>query len=60
MKTQFARAVLFAFYQLSVIIGIVMMPIALLARQSGVVLPIHRLVDRLETAYERFDQPSHA
>ncbi|MFB6299833.1 MAG: hypothetical protein ABEH65_06180 [Halobacteriales archaeon] len=60
MKVQFVRAVLFVLYQLSVIIGIVMMPIALLARQSGVVLPIHRIVGRLEAAYEQLEPSNPA
>lgn len=60
MKFQFARTVLFTLYQFSVIIGIILMPIALLARQSGIVIPIHRIVDRFESAYEQFEQPNHA
>lgn len=46
------RATLFALYQTSIVLGIVLMPIALLARRGGVTLPIGRLVARLGRAYE--------
>ena len=45
------RATLFALYQLSIILGIVLLPIAVLARYGGVTIPIHRIVDRLGRAY---------
>ncbi|MFB6172230.1 MAG: hypothetical protein ABEJ23_06830 [Haloarculaceae archaeon] len=47
------RATLFALYQLSIVVGIALLPLALVARQAGVPLPIHRVVERLGTAYER-------
>jgi hypothetical protein len=46
------RATVFVLYQLSLLAGIVLLPVALLMRRVGVSLPIHRVVDRLETAYE--------
>ncbi|MFB6184430.1 MAG: hypothetical protein ABEI96_07735 [Haloarculaceae archaeon] len=47
------RAALFALYQFSLLLGIVMFPFAVAARQVGVTLPVHRVVDRLGNAYER-------
>lgn len=43
----------FAAYQTSVAVGIALMPLALVARQLGVTLPIHRLIERTESAYEQ-------
>lgn len=45
------RAGLLVAYQFAVFVGIVMMPLALLARQVGVTLPIGRLVRTLDNAY---------
>ncbi|MFW5965515.1 MAG: hypothetical protein ACOCP3_02045 [Halodesulfurarchaeum sp.] len=39
-------------YQSSLVVGIGLMPIALLARRAGITLPVHRLVERTEAAYE--------
>lgn len=52
MIESFERATLFALYQLSIALGIVLLPVALLARQGGVNLPVGRLVARLGEAYE--------
>lgn len=46
------RAILFALYQLTIMVGIVAMPMALTARQAGVTLPIHRLIETVGGAYE--------
>lgn len=53
MRTQLQRATVFVLYQLSLLVGIAMLPVALAMRRVGVVLPVHRVVDRLETAYDR-------
>lgn len=53
MRTSLQRATVFVLYQLSLLAGIVMLPVALLARRVGVTLPIHRVVDRFGSAYER-------
>jgi len=45
-------ATVFALYQLSVVLGIVLLPVALAARRAGVPLPLHRIIGRLHTAYE--------
>jgi len=53
MESRLYRATLFALYQLTVLVGLVMLPIALLVRQVGVAVPVHRAIDRVEAAYER-------
>jgi hypothetical protein len=45
------RAGLLAAYQFAVFVGILLMPVALVARRMGVTLPIGRLVETLDTAY---------
>ena len=45
------RATLFALYQLSIVLGILLLPLAILARQGGITIPVHRLVDTLGRAY---------
>ena len=52
MPTRIHRATLFALYQMSVAISICLLPLALLVRQAGLPLPIHRVVSRLERAYD--------
>jgi hypothetical protein len=47
------RHSLFVLYQLTVALGIVLMPIALVARRAGVRLPFGRIVDTLGEAYEQ-------
>lgn len=47
------RATLFALYQTSIVLGIALLPVALLAQRGGVTLPIGRFVDRLGRAYEQ-------
>lgn len=50
------RATLFALYQLSVLTGIALLPVALAARQLGVPIPIHRVVETLQNAYETTEE----
>ena len=45
------RAALFALYQFSIALGILLMPAALILGRAGVTLPIHRIVERLDEAY---------
>ena len=42
---------LFALYQSSLALGLLLLPVALLTRQVGITLPIGRLVERTERAY---------
>jgi hypothetical protein len=44
---------MFGLYQLSIVIGIALLPIALVARRAGIPIPVGRLVDRIETAYRQ-------
>jgi hypothetical protein len=43
---------LFALYQMSVALGIVMLPVALLTRRVGFTPPVDRVVRRLEAAHD--------
>lgn len=47
------RITLFALYQLALIIGIVLMPLALVAQRGGLQLPIHRIVERIGEKYQK-------
>lgn len=53
METRLQSGLLFALYQLSLMFGILLMPLAFLTSRFGVTLPVHRVVDRLGAAYER-------
>ena len=46
------RTTLFALYQVSLALGIVLMPFALVMNRAGVTLPVHRLIENLRDAYE--------
>ena len=39
-------------YQSSLALGLALLPVALLARKAGVTLPVHRLIERTERAYQ--------
>lgn len=49
------RTLLFALYQSSVALGILLLPVAVMMKRVGVTLPIHRLVTLTERAYESRD-----
>ncbi|MHB9285994.1 hypothetical protein ACKVMT_03025 [Halobacteriales archaeon Cl-PHB] len=53
MESRLYRATVFALYQLTLMVGIAMLPLALVARRLGVPLPFHRAVTRLGEAYDR-------
>ncbi len=53
MTTDLYRATLFALYQFSVVLGIALLPIALAVNRAGIRLPVDRLIERLQTSYER-------
>ena len=55
MITTLRRASLFALYQLTVLTGIALLPLALAARRFGVSVPIGRVVDAVGAAYEHAD-----
>jgi hypothetical protein len=52
MPTRIHRAIVFALYQTSVAASILLLPLAVLTRQLGVTLPAHRIVQKLERAYD--------
>jgi len=47
------RLTVFALYQLTVVVGILLLPVALVARRLGINLPVGDLIDRLDSAYDR-------
>lgn len=47
------RATLLVLYQLTLLVGIAMMPLAMAVRKAGVTLPVHRPIERLGDAYDR-------
>ncbi|WP_164974785.1 hypothetical protein [Halegenticoccus tardaugens] len=49
------RFTLFALYQTTVVVGILLLPVAVLARRAGVSLPVGRLIETLEAAYDDAD-----
>jgi len=51
MDSQLYRGLVFALYQFSLLLGIVLLPVALVLGRMGVPLPIHKAVLRLENAY---------
>jgi len=53
-------ATLFALYQTSLALGIVLMPFALAMSRAGVVLPVHKIIDNLGDAYQNAADPSVA
>jgi hypothetical protein len=53
MTNSLYRATVFTLYQITVVLGIALLPIALVANRAGLPLPIGRLIDRLESVHER-------
>ena len=45
-------ATLFTLYQVTIALGIALLPVALITRRFGFTLPVDRLVDVTERAYE--------
>lgn len=41
-----------AAYQASVAVGIALLPLAVTAKRLGITLPVHRLIERTESAYQ--------
>jgi hypothetical protein len=53
MTKSLYRAAVLALYQISILLGIALLPVALVANRAGIPLPIGRLVGQLDSAYER-------
>jgi len=47
------RLTVFALYQFTVLLGILLLPVALAARRLGIQLPFGELIERLDSAYAR-------
>ena len=47
------RALVFALYQFSIVLGIALLPVALVANRAGIPFPVGQLVDRLGAVYQR-------
>ncbi|WP_435194336.1 hypothetical protein [Natronomonas sp. EA1] len=52
MTSPLYRATLFATYQTTIALGVLLLPIALLARKAGLPLPLDRVIARVGAAYE--------
>jgi len=53
-------ATLFTLYQLTIALGIALLPVALLTRRFGFTLPLDRLVEATERAYELVEATERA
>jgi len=53
MVSRLHTAALFALYQLTLLAGILLLPLAMVTQRLGVPLRIDRAVDTLNDAYER-------
>ena len=51
------RSSVFALYQLTIAVGIALLPVALAAEQVGLRIPLDRVIDRLGEAYDGADAP---
>lgn len=51
MIDRLTKLALLTAYQSTLMVGIALLPVALLARKVGVTLPFHRLIQRTEDAY---------
>ncbi|WP_276260868.1 hypothetical protein [Haloglomus litoreum] len=54
------RATLLALYQFSILLGILLFPLALAARRAGLRMPMDRVIERLGAAYENAAHGTHA
>ena len=53
MAARLHTAAIFALYQLTLLAGIVLLPVAMVTERFGLRLPIDRAVDGLNEAYEQ-------
>lgn len=53
MRSHLYRATTFALYQFSLFVGITLLPVAVAMRQLGITLPVHRVIGRFGSAYEK-------
>jgi hypothetical protein len=55
MTNPLTRATLFALYQLTIIVGIVLLPVSLVTRRLGLTPPAGDVVETLGETYETVD-----
>jgi len=53
MAATLYRAIVLALYQISIVLGIALLPVALVANRAGIPFPIGQLLDRIDSVYER-------
>ncbi len=53
MIDRIKQATLFALYQFSIALGITLLPLAVALDRVGLTLPMHRIVERVGSAYEQ-------
>ena len=46
------RAIVLALYQLTLLTGILLLPVAVLTRRFGLRIPVDRVIERLNEAYD--------
>lgn len=52
MKDPLTRATLFVLYQLTILVGILLLPVSVVTRRLGLTLPAGRVVDTFGNIYE--------
>lgn len=52
MIARLYRTALFALYQTTIAVGLLFLPFAVVMKRIGISLPIHRLIARVQRAYE--------
>ncbi len=58
MLESVSRAVVFGAYQLAIVLGIILLPAAIVTKRLGIPLPIHRLIRSLEALHDDLDDPA--
>jgi hypothetical protein len=53
MASSLYRTSVFVLYQFSIVLGIALLPVALVTNSAGISLPMGRFIERLGEAYER-------
>ncbi len=56
MVSSLYRTTVLTLYQLSIVLGIALLPVALVANRAGVPFPVGRLVERLGSAYRNHSE----
>lgn len=51
MIERLTKLALLTAYQSTLVLGIALLPVALVARKAGITIPVHRLIQRMDDAY---------